>query len=68
MTYFCNVQIKGTDKGKFQTVTCYERHRGGVKVLLLFSLTSVLDGGGVNATPRPLYPRERDTILIAPEA
>ena len=68
MTYFFNVQSKGKGKGKFQTVTCHERHRGGVKLLLLFSLTSVLDGGGVNATSRPLYPPKRDTVPVVLEA
>jgi hypothetical protein len=30
-----------------------------------FSLTSALvEGGGVNATPWPLYPRQRDPVLI----
>jgi len=33
------------------------KHRGGVEVQL-YSLTSALEGG-VKATPRPLYPRER---------
>jgi hypothetical protein len=66
MTYICNVQIKdkGEGKGKVQTVTCHERQGGGVEVLLLFFLTLVLDGSGVNATPRLLYPIEREPVPI----
>ena len=34
-----------------------------------FFLTSVLDGGWVvNATPRPLYPGEKDQVSIVQEA
>jgi hypothetical protein len=59
----CNVQSKG--KGKDWTLP--RKAQRGVQILLLFSVTSVLDGGGVNATPRPLHTRERDTVLIVLE-
>ena len=62
MTYICNVQSKGKDRNLPRKAQ--RRSRG----IALISLTSVLDGGGANATPRPLNPRERDTAPIVQEA
>ena len=42
--------------------------RGRVKVSSTLSVTSALDGVGVNATPRPFFSRGRDPVPIVWEA
>jgi len=48
---------KGKGKGKVHPRTGHEGPEGEYRYSSTLSLTSALDG--VNATPRPLYPRER---------
>jgi hypothetical protein len=48
-------------KVKVQFITCREGPDGEWRYSSTLSVTSALDGGWlVNATPRPLYPRDRD--------
>jgi hypothetical protein len=46
-------------KGKVHPRTGHEGPEGELRYSSTLSLTSALDGVGVNVTPRPLYPRER---------
>ena len=48
-------------------MTCDEGTEGEHRYNSTLSLTSARDGG-VNATPQPLYPRERDPVPIVQEA
>ena len=53
-------------KVKFNLEHGVKAHRS--RSMALLSLTSALDGGGgVNDTPRPLCPRERDPVPIVKE-
>ena len=56
-------KVKVKKKVKFALEQAMKAQRGSRGIL---SLTSALDGGGwvVNATPRPLYPWERDPVPI----
>ena len=54
-------------KGKVRPRRRHEVQEGEQSYSSTLPLTSVLDGV-VNATPRPLYPRERDPVLIVQEA
>ena len=51
-------------KGKFRPKKGHDDPDGVYSYSYTLSLTSALDGVGVKATPRPLYPRERDSVLI----
>jgi hypothetical protein len=57
-------------KGKIHPRSSHEGPEGEYKYSSNLSLTSALDGGGGvhNATPRPLYPRERHAVPIVQEA
>ena len=59
---------KGKGKGKVHPRTGHEGPQGEQRYSSTLSLTSALDGVGANATPRPLYPRERDPLPILQEA
>jgi hypothetical protein len=48
---------------KFAIEQVMNAQRGVMLAVVLF-LTSALDGRVVNATPRPLYPRDRDPAFI----
>ena len=53
-------KVKVKDKGKVLPRTGHEGPEGEQICSSTLPSTSALDGGGaVNATPRPLYPRER---------
>ena len=52
-------QIIGKGKDKVRPGTGHESPQGEQSYSSNLSLTSALDGCGVNATHRPLYPRER---------
>ena len=56
--------IKRKDKGHPRTG--HEGPEGEKRYSSTLSWTSALDGGGwvVDATPRPLYPQERDPVPI----
>ena len=58
---------KKVKEGKFYHMTCDEGTEGEHRYNSTLSLTSARDGG-VNATPQPLYPRERDPVPIVQEA
>ena len=59
VTYICNVQ----SKGKVQAVTCHERQRGGVQVLLLsFFNVGARWGWGQRHAPTALPARKRHGI------
>jgi hypothetical protein len=55
--WFCAVLDKG--KGKVDPRTGHEGPNGEYRHNSTLSLTSALDRVVVNATPRPIYPRER---------
>ena len=56
------LMVKG--KGKVHPRTGHEGLGGEQKYGSTHSLIQALDGGVVKATPRPLYPRERDRVPI----
>jgi len=60
--------IKGKGKDKAHPTTGHEGPEGEYRCSSTLSVTSALGGGVVKATPRPLYPRERDTVTILLEA
>ena len=47
------------DKSKVHPRTCHEGQEEDYRYISTLSLTSTLDGVVFNATPRPLYPREK---------
>ena len=51
-------------KCKVHPITCRDLHRGGVEWLYCFFNLSCRWGWVVNATPRPLYPRERNRYAL----
>ena len=55
-----------TSKGQTSPDTGHEDPEAEQRYSSTLSLTSALDGGGwvVNATPRPLYPWDRDPVPI----
>ena len=56
-------------KGKSHPITGHEGPDGKQRNSSTLSLTSMLGVGGcVNATPRPLYPKERHSVPIVQEA
>ena len=57
---------KGKVRGTVHPISGHEDPEGDQRYRSTLSLTSALDG--VNATPRPLYPRERDAVPIVQEA
>ena len=53
-------------KGNVHPITGHEDPEAEYRYSSTITLTSALDGGMwvVNATPRPLYPRETDSVPI----
>ena len=63
------VSVKAKGKRKFHPRTGHECREGEQRYSPTLSLTSALDGEWViNATPRPLQPRERKPVPIVQEA
>jgi hypothetical protein len=59
--------VKGK-QGEVRPVAGHEDPQGMWRYSSTVSLTSALDGVGLNATPQPLYLRERDPVPIVQEA
>jgi hypothetical protein len=63
----CDRAGKATDDGAYPRIG-HEGTEGEQRCGYTLPLTSAVDGNGVvNATPRPLYPREGDLVSILQE-
>ena len=60
--------LRSREKGKGRHTTDHEGPEREKKNSSTLSLTPALDGWVVNATPRPLYPRERYPVPIVEKA
>ena len=65
ITYSPSANLSNNNNNKLSLLTCHKGTEGGEEVYVysIFKLGNRL-GWVINATPRPLYPREKDPVPI----